>query len=100
MGLAALALEAAGVRVAAPTGYPLRGGDAATVKRLLDGAMARAADARPGDVLLVRPGPGQLHLGVRTAAGMVHADLGIGRVVERPGAVPWPVLGIWRAVGE
>jgi hypothetical protein len=47
-------------------------------------------------VLLTRTGPGQLHLGVWTGSGLIHADVGLGRVVERPGAVAWPVLGIWR----
>jgi len=33
---------------------------------------------------------------VWTGDALVHADLGLGRVVERPGAPPWPVLGGWR----
>jgi len=97
VGLAALALEAGGVRVAVPRGYSLRGGGAGAVAAVVDGAMVPAEGARPGDLILMRPGPGQLHLGIRTADGLVHADLGLGRVVERPGAVAWPVLGAWRA---
>ena len=49
-----------------------------------------------GDLLMMRTGPGQLHLGIWTGAGLVHADAGLRRVVERPGAPPWPVLGCWR----
>ena len=79
-----------------PTGYALRGGEPGTVAALLDARLARAEGEADGDVLLVRTGPGQLHLGIVTAAGLVHADAGLRRVVERPGAVPWPVLGRWR----
>jgi len=100
VGLAALAAAAGGVRAAVPTGYGLRGGDEAAVAAVLDGAMARVpggrGDGRAGDLVLARPGPGQLHLLVRTADGLVHADLGLGRVAERPGAVPWPVVAAWR----
>ena len=28
--------------------------------------------------------------------GIIHADAMLRRVVERPGPVPWPVLGRWR----
>lgn len=97
VGLAALALAAGGVRVAVPSGYGLRGGDARAVAAVLGGVMRPGDGERAGDLLLVRPGPGQLHFGIRTEGGLVHADLGLGRVVERPGAVAWPVLGAWRA---
>jgi hypothetical protein len=53
-----------------------------------------------GDVLVMRAGPEQLHLGIVTRAGLVHADAGLRRVVERPGAPEWPVLGNWRVVGD
>lgn len=96
VGVAAAALRAAGWRGDAPTGYPLRGGDPGRVAALLDARFARATDARAGDLMLIATGPGQLHLGVRTDGGFVHADAGLGRVVERPGAPPWPILGAWR----
>ncbi|PTW48809.1 hypothetical protein C8J25_101308 [Sphingomonas faeni] len=47
-------------------------------------------------VKLVVEGPGQVHLGIRTAAGFVHADASLRRVVERPGMPPWPLIGVWR----
>ena len=95
VGLAAWALRAGGWVGVVPTGYRLRGGDAGAVAALLDAGLARGNGAA-GDVLLMRTGPGQLHLGVMTAAGLVHADAGLGRVVLRPGAVAWPVIGAWR----
>lgn len=92
VGLAGLAFG-----VETPRGYRLRTGDAERVARAIAAAgLAVAEDGAAGDLLLMRTGPGQLHLGVATDSGFVHADAGLGRVVERPGAPPWPVLGRWR----
>lgn len=96
VGLVALALAAGGWGGLAPTGYRLRSGAADAVAALLDGSLVRVAAAAVGDVLLMRTGPGQLHLGVWTAGGLVHADAGLRRVVLRPGAVGWPIVGVWR----
>jgi hypothetical protein len=38
----------------------------------------------------------QLHLGVRTADGFVHAHAGLRRVVETPGMPEWPLVGAYR----
>ena len=96
IGVVAHALAAAGWEGSVPSGYALRGGDPVRVAAALDAVLARASGKRAGDVLLVTPGPGQLHLVVRTSNGIVHADAGLRRVVERPGALPWPVLGAWQ----
>nr|WP_221240040.1 NlpC/P60 family protein [Sphingomonas abaci] len=96
-GLDCVGLAAHALRLAAPSGYPLRGGDAAAVRARLDAVLRRVEGAAAaGDLLLMRTGPGQLHLGVWTGAGLIHADAGLRRVVERPGAPPWPLLGCWR----
>lgn len=63
---------------------------------VLDRVLVRVGTAAPGDVLLMAVGPGQGHLGIRTAAGFVHADAALRRVVERPGLPPWPLIGVWR----
>jgi len=97
VGLAAAALAAGGVRLAVPRGYALRGGEPAAVAAVLDPVLERVAgEWATGDAVLARPGAGQLHLGIWTGTGLVHTDLGLGRVAERPGPVPWPVLGRWR----
>lgn len=96
VGVAAAALRGGGWAGAVPSGYALRGGDRAAIVAMLDGHLVRADGARPGDVVLVEAGPAQWHLAVRTAAGAVHADAALRRVVERPGSLPWPVVGAWR----
>jgi hypothetical protein len=66
------------------------------------GGRVRAIDtseAGEGDVLLVQTGMGQHHFLVLVKGGFVHADAGLGRVVERPGSVPWPALAAWRIRG-
>lgn len=101
VGLVAVALRGGGYRGAVPTGYALRCGavaQAAEVARVA--GLEPVHDAAPGDILLMRPAAGQLHLGVGTREGLVHADAGARRVVARPGASPWPVLARWRLVGE
>ncbi|HEY0325834.1 MAG TPA: NlpC/P60 family protein [Allosphingosinicella sp.] len=84
-----------------PADYALRGG---TAERLADGLRASGLRVvkRPsrGDVLVMRAGPGQLHLGIWTGEGLIHADAGLRRVVERPGDAPWPVLSAWRRSGR
>jgi hypothetical protein len=97
VGLIAAALKAGGFEGAVPSGYALRGGDP---RPMLDAALRRVNGDAPGDVLLMRTGPGQWHLGIRTTAGVIHADAGLRRVVERPGAMPWPIAGAWRWDGE
>lgn len=96
-GLDCVGLAAHALQLDVPSGYPLRGGEPDVVRARLDSVL-HPVEGPPvaGDLLMMRTGPGQLHLGVWTGAGLVHADAGLRRVVERPGAPPWPVLGGWR----
>ena len=77
VGLVAWAWE-----VAAPTGYALRASPAARIEREL---------AALGFVA----GAGQLHLGISTREGLIHADVVARRVVERAAPLPWAVLSGW-----
>lgn len=96
-GLDCVGVVACATGIAARTGYALRGGDPREIEAALRAAgFARVPDPGAGDILLLRPGPGQLHMGVRTEAGLVHADAGLRRVIERPGDPEGEVLGIWR----
>lgn len=93
VGLAAVAYRLERV----PAGYRLRGGMPAPIEAALDAAgFARVAAPAAGDLLVVEAGPFQPHLAVWTGAGFVHADAGLGRVVEVPGRPRWPILSAWR----
>lgn len=97
VGLVALAVRAGGVEGSVPCGYALRGGDAGDIAATIDtSGLIRVSDVRPGDVLLCASGPGQLHLAIASDGGVIQADAMLRRVVERPGAPPWPVIGQWR----
>lgn len=96
-GLDCVGLVAAATGALAPSGYALRSANAEIVAAGLEAVgLVRATDERPGDVVLMRVGPAQLHLGIRTRAGLIHADAGLRRVVERPGTIEWEVVGSWR----
>jgi hypothetical protein len=56
----------------------------------------RRARPRPGDLLLMLPAADQLHLGILTERGFVHADARLRRVVETPGRPRLPVAAIYR----
>lgn len=61
------------------------------------GLRPSASPAIAGDVVLVRPGPGQHHLLVALGTDcFVHAHAGLRRVVVQPGPLPWPVERLWR----
>jgi lipoprotein Spr len=97
-GLDCIGLVAAAMGVPdVPRDYALRG---ASSERLAAGLIAAGlrpvAPARPGDVLAMTAGPGQLHIGIVSDGGLIHGDASLRRIVERPGPVPWPILGAWR----
>jgi cell wall-associated NlpC family hydrolase len=99
VGVVAAAFAACGRQPREPRGYGLR-------NRAIGGWLALAEEAglaevedgrRPGDIALVRPGPGQHHLLVALAGDrFVHAHAGLRRVVVQPGPLPWPIERRWR----
>ena len=99
VGAAAAAAGIAAERVRSD--YPLRSDSLTLLEHeLCDLGLQPVAgeEALPGDMVVMQAGPGQLHLGISTGTGFVHADAGLRMVVERPCPFPWPVLGIWRIV--
>jgi hypothetical protein len=97
-GLDCVGLAAWAWQVAVPTGYALRSSPRARIEAEL-AAMGFVPGDAPGAVVLVAPGPGQLHLciatGARVFGGVIHADATARRVVERAAPLPWAVLGSW-----
>lgn len=102
VGLALVAMRAGGFDRAVPEGYAMRGGDTLKVMAEIDArGLVRAVDpGAPGDLLLCASGPAQFHFAIQLADGVVHADAMLRRVVARPGALPWPVIGRWRLPEE
>jgi len=94
VGLVAVALARAGAEVTLPRDYRLRRGTLPPLA--LPPGLVACDGARPGDVLLLRVSPAQLHLALRAERGLLHADNVAGRVVERPGEAPWPLVAAWR----
>ncbi|PKB14231.1 hypothetical protein B0I00_2863 [Novosphingobium kunmingense] len=100
VGVLAAALAACGVRADLPGGYQLR-------QVSLDGWVPApaslgfaAADAPilPGDVVMLKAGPGQFHLAIAAIdGGWVHAHAGLRRVVRSPALPAGPITHHWRA---
>lgn len=101
IGLLAAALAAVGRPDRFPTGYPLR-------LRDLSGWLPDPAAlgfrpapelAEPGDVLLLQPGPAQVHLAIAgPGGGWVHAHAGLRKVVCQNRLPDGPILGRWRLI--
>lgn len=99
-------LDCAGLAMAAfdlPPGlvradYRLRGDHRAEIEDGLRRHFRRVSgrQSKAGDLMLLSVSKDQCHLAVLTAAGFVHADARLRRVVETPGAPPWPIIGIYR----
>lgn len=101
LGLAELALRAGGFTGEVPGGYALRGGDVEGIARRIDAAgLVCGEEGAPGELALFETGPGQLHFAIVVPGGLVHADAMLRRVVERPGAPPWRLVGTWRVPGD
>ncbi len=94
-GLDCVGLIALVTGVDAPLGYSLRSSFGAWCSDALGQHFTPKIAVDPGDILLLQAGPANLHLGIWMGASLVHADARIGRVVETPAPLPWPVIGIW-----
>lgn len=100
VGLALVAAGPHGPDRSTLPSYRLRGDyGAAIFSALASSAFACVEcpwDPGEGDIAVVAPGPAQLHLMICAKPGWVHADAGIGRVVCRPGPLPWRLESLWR----
>jgi cell wall-associated NlpC family hydrolase len=99
VGLVLAAMADIGRPALLPLRYGLRNSDAERFRHLptIAGFTDAGAPFQPGDVLLIEPGPAQLHLAVVSSeGGIVHAHAGLRRVVHTPFPLCWPVTGQWR----
>lgn len=99
IGLFAAAMSRAGKPVTVPTGYPLRVSDLA--RWLPDPAACGLCLAvppfQPGDVVLLRPGPGQVHLAIAASdLAWIHAHAGQRRVVRDAALPAGTLIHHWR----
>ena len=101
VGLAGIALRAAGCKDEIPLGYALRGGVSDAILLLIDrSSLVRTDRPMPGDLLLFAVGPVQFHIAIKSATGIYHADAMLRRVVERIGALPWPLIAAWALIDD
>ena len=94
VGVLASALAACGSEARLPNGYALRNRVLPELGSFVAGSGFAAASGpvEPGDVLLVRAGPGQFHLLIAADnGGFIHAHAGLKRVVRCEGPLAWPV---------
>jgi hypothetical protein len=103
VGLVANCLEQSGFSIDAPFDYSIRGQHEQRIMEFFGQSMFRALtdeSIEPGDIAAVQCAVRQSHLMVRTACGWVHAHAGLGRVVLTPDPLEWPVITMWRAIGD
>lgn len=98
VGVVAAALAAIGRPAPLPTGYALRSRHLPPLDAAAACGFAETrAPLTAGDVMLLRAGPGQLHLAVALDGGrFVHAHAGLRCVVVMPGPPACPILRRWR----
>lgn len=103
---AATGLDCAGLAIAAfglpcarfRRDYRLRGEHRRELESVLVRDFRRVGRSRcqPGDIMVLGVASDQLHLAIKTAAGFVHADARLGKVVETPGDPRWETLAVYR----
>ncbi|WP_260926457.1 C40 family peptidase [Novosphingobium sp. 9] len=99
VGLLDAALRGIGAAPHLPNGYPLRSLTQPDVETWMhaSGFVPAEAPRQPGDVLILRPAPTQVHVAIALAPQrIVHAHAGLRKVVVTPLPDPWPVLSRWR----
>lgn len=99
IGLVACALAACGREVPDIPRYSLRNLSLSPFLCLLAkaGFVPATGRMRAGDLLLLRPSPGQFHISIAVDdALMAHAHAGLARVVLSPLPAPASIAGRWR----
>lgn len=71
------------------SGYGMAGNGERLPRGLEAGGFIRVERAEVGDVLLFRLEKGQAHVGIKSERGVIHAHMGLGRVVEHRLDAAW-----------
>lgn len=103
LGVFAAALAACGMSARLPNGYLLRNRILPQMDEYVvgSGLVPATGPIVPGDVVLVRAGPCQLHLLIAAEnENFVHAHAGLRRVIYGELPADWPVLRHWRICSE
>lgn len=101
IGLVAVALAMTGRDLPVLPNYAMRNLEYGRFLSLLPqvGLHPNHAPPRLGDVVLLRPSAAQFHLAIIGQAGaLIHSHAGLGRVVESPDLLPWPVEARWHLI--
>jgi len=99
VGVVAASLSKVGAKPALPMGYSLRN---VSIDHFIPFATANGlapayAPEKPGDILLLRTGPAQLHLVISLGSSeFVHADAGLRQVTRLSAPMEWEILKHWR----
>lgn len=99
VGLVSVSFEAIGRPIATPMGYQLRHLSFECFEKFVANAGLVDVTGRElaGDVLLVVPATGQFHVGIiGLGQNLVHAHIGLRRVVSSPLPIQYPVVRHWR----
>ena len=99
LGLILAALDDVGITTPPPPAYAMRNSTIAPLLAFAEevGLMLGTAPIQAGDILLGRTGPAQFHCAIALGErGFIHAHAGLRRVVQTPGAFPWPLTRLWR----
>ncbi|QZH76359.1 MAG: C40 family peptidase [Erythrobacter sp.] len=99
IGLVACSLVACGQEVPEIPRYALRNLSLSPFLGLLAeaGFAPVTTQVQPGDLLLLKPSPGQFHLAIAVdGRAIAHAHAGLGRVVLSPLPAPHCISGRWR----
>lgn len=79
-----------------PRDYKLRGDSRERLDKCVRAHFRRVPSGRAGDLLVLSVAEDQVHLAVKADRGFIHADARLRKVVETPGAPPWPILSAYR----
>ena len=103
IGLVLVSLARIGIELHLPADYRPRRRRFEIPKNALQRAGLERTQApyAPGDILLLRTAPAQVHLAiVRDADSVIHAHAGLGRVVAQPLIESWTIAAAWRFAKE